>query len=229
MRRIKSRVFLVLSVFLPVMLMTAGCGILEELVGKDPAAAGLAQLVSALTQSEPVISESAEGQGGRKQTVTLYFTDGEGRSLLPETREMPHTLSVGRETVRQWLLGPGENSALRRTVSAAATLRDINISDGVATIDLSSGFLELNEGVQAQTALYSLVNTVCQFSTVHEVVLYVDGKLLTSYHGILTGKLQWKEDLVVLTDAGVRVDTDAGPDTGTGDEDLSPSSINIFQ
>ncbi|MCL1917563.1 MAG: GerMN domain-containing protein [Peptococcaceae bacterium] len=226
MRRIKTKGFCVLLVIL-MMLMTAGCGILEELVGKDSAASGLGQLVSTLTQSEPVSTQGAENPAdGRKQTATLYFTDAQGTSLFREAREMPHTLSVGRETVQQWLLGPGEKSGLRRTVSASTTLRDINISDGVATIDLSGGFLEVADGVQAQTALYSLVNTICQFSTVNEVVLHVDGKPLESYHGILTTKLQWREDLVSSAGDGIRVESD----TGTSDDgSLSPSSINIFQ
>jgi spore germination protein GerM len=234
-KKIAIRVILVLVGVLFTLTMT-GCGILEELVGKEPVSSGLAQLVSSITKSEPVISPGVvePPSEGRTQTVTLFFTDARGEKIFQESREMPHTLSVGRETVRQWLSGPGDNSSLQRTVSASTVLRDINIKDGVATVDLSRDFLEVNGSTKTQIALYSLVNTMCQFSTVNEVVLFIDGKPLEAYHGISAQKLQWRGDLLDLAaqsvnkvDDGFRVEADM--DTDTRSENMSPSSINIFQ
>ncbi|MDR2736679.1 MAG: GerMN domain-containing protein [Gracilibacteraceae bacterium] len=233
-----SKGLLVLAV-LVMMVSMAGCGILEELVGQDPVAAGLSQLLDFFTQSEAVSSQGVlEQPDGRTQSVKLYYANAEGSKLVQETREIPHTLSLGRETLRQWLLGPEEKSSLQRTVGAATALKDIDIKDGVAKIDLSKGFLELNGPINAQMALYSLVNTMCQFSTVNQVVLLIDGVPISSYYGISTANLQWRSDLIDLTaesavvsNDGFRVDTDleGSPDSGSDSAgDLSPSSINIF-
>ncbi|MCL1790523.1 MAG: GerMN domain-containing protein [Peptococcaceae bacterium] len=228
---------LVFMVFF-VMMSMAGCGILEELVGQDPVATGLSQLLNFFTQSEAVSTQGvAEQPDGPTQIVKLYYANPEGTKLVQETREIPHTLSLGRETLRQWLLGPSEQSPLRRTVSTTTILKDIDIKNGVATIDLSKGFLELNGPTNAQLALYSLVNTMCQFSTVNQVVLLVDSKPVSSYHGISAENLQWRNDLIDLTvaegatvlDEGFRVDTDVeGSSNPNTDGGVSPSSINIF-
>lgn len=239
MKTNKVKVALVLLITL-IMLMMAGCGILEELVGQDPVAAGLTQLLNTFTQEESEASQVVANAPAdeRTQTVELIFANAEGTKLVQESREIPYTLSLGRETLRQWLLGPAENGSLKRTVNASTALKDINIKDGVATVDLSRGFLELNGSINAQLALYSLVNTMCQFSTVNQVVLLIDGKPLDSYHGISTAKLQWKDGLIDLTVSGGGAATDEGfsvdndLDTGSNtqpDTSLSPSNINIFQ
>jgi hypothetical protein len=98
---------------------------------------------------------------------------------------------------------------------------------------------------------------MCQFPTVNEVVLLIDGSPISTYHGISTANLRWKGDIIdpeetqaappsAPSNDGFQVDDVNGGTgnsgtgnsggngnsgnggSGTGNDPNSPNSINIF-
>ncbi|NLF80406.1 MAG: GerMN domain-containing protein, partial [Clostridia bacterium] len=63
---------------------------------------------------------------------------------------------------------------------------DINIANGVCTVDFSSELLDdLPDNQQTQMlALYSIVNTLSQFDSVDYVRILVNGRALDSLAGV---------------------------------------------
>jgi len=231
-------------VFFSSILMT-GCGTLETLVKKDGASTPLTDWIGANGDKE--VTLPATTTTGEGKVIALYFPDTSGKYLMKEERMLPKTVSMARETVNQWLKGPAITETMQSSVSTATTLRDIAIKDNVVIVDLSKEFLQSNSKVSPEVALYGLVNTLTQFSTIKQVQIRIEGEPINKYGTIDTTKLVFKASLVKPT-----VSEKPIPNTGTGNAGLgivvpssssnansnnnnnsgalpnSPSSINLF-
>lgn len=106
--------------------------------------------------------------------------------LVAVHRELAATRAVGRAAIEALLAGPDPREAaagLSSTVPAGTVLLDLDISEGVATVDLSGGF-EAGGGTASMTArLGQLVYTITQFPTVDTVSLRLDGRPVTVFSG----------------------------------------------
>lgn len=121
---------------------------------------------------------------GETREVVLYFSNADGSALVAETRSIPKEEGIARATINQLIAGPA-SSDLYPTLPAATILDDINISEGLCTVDFSSELLEdLGSESQDQLlAVYSIVNTLTQFDTVDYVQILVDGKVINTAIG----------------------------------------------
>jgi germination protein M len=235
---------LLIGVVLLSLVLLQGCGTLETLLNKNGSSTSIGDLIGGggdKTVSLPATANtpatSAEGK-----VITLYFADSSGKYLVKEERTLPKTVSLARETVNQWIKGPAVKGAtMQATVSAATILLDINITNNVATVDLSKEFLQTNARVSPEVVLYSLVNTLTQFSTVKEVQIRVEGKAITKYGSLDATHLVNNASLVKVTTSNNPIlpgITGAG-NTGSGAAtpakttkgalpNSSPSTINLF-
>ena len=221
-------------------MMLVGCNILDSLVKDDGGNPPLGQILNRNTEEEgknalPVIT----GQQG-EQTVKLYFSDESGKSLIEQSRTIPKTLSLARETINQWLLGPAGNTDCYPAVNPETRLLDINIKNGVAIVDLSSEYLQPFSNVTAETALYGLVNTVAQFSTVQLVEIRIEGQKIKTYRGISLGQLRFRNDVIGYSSGSADgsipesdipsfvAEEDKQDNVKEEKEALSPSSMNLF-
>jgi len=116
-------------------------------------------------------------------TVVLYFANEDGQ-LVAEQREIPNVVGIARETIRELILGP-ENSMLDPTIPAGTTLLDIDVNEGLCTVDFSKELIIGHSGGSGTEYLtvYSIVNTLTQFGTIQEVQLRVDGKIVETIAG----------------------------------------------
>jgi len=118
-----------------------------------------------------------------KTTVVLYFSNGDGK-LVAEQREIPKVVGIARETIHQLCAGP-ENVELEPTLPVGTKLLDINIKDGLCTVDFSGELVEMHSGGSEAEYLtvYSIVNTLTQFSTVEQVQILVEGHIIETIAG----------------------------------------------
>lgn len=241
MRKVKLLFVFVLCTALIVML--TGCDILNTLIQKDGGSTPLSQILNKNTESDtvPVITTTQQGE----HTVKLYFADSSGKVLVEQNRTIPKTLSLARETVSQWLMGPvASSSDSYPLVNPQTILKDIGIKNGIATVDLSKEFLEPYSNITAETALYGLVNTLTQFSTVQIVNIRVEGQDIDYFRGISLDNLRFRNDLIGYSSGSAVQDqslveqssteqssTEQNQEVNTGQSQdvVSPSSINLFE
>lgn len=225
------------------LIFLAGCGTLETLVNKDGSAAttlgdfiggdktaALPAVSAANTAPAPASAES--------MSITLFFADSTGKYLVKEQRSLSRTVSLARETVNQWLKGPGKGTAVQAAVPTTTTLLDIALKDNVAIVDLSKEFLQPSPKVSPEVALYGLVDTLTQFSAIKQVQIRIEGKSLTKYGTIDATKLVNKISLVkeapannpTVTNSDLEKTPEVSTPAKTSHETLpnSPSSINLF-
>lgn len=229
--RVQVRNKLLMGVVFFSLIFLAGCGTLETLVNKDGNAKSLGDFISgdktaALPASTEVSTGDTAGTSAASKTIALYFADLTGKYLIKEERVLPKTVSLARETVTQWLKGPaaGKGTNLLAPVSTATKLLDIAIKDNEATVDLSKEFLQSNSKVSPEVALYGLVNTLTQFSTIKQVQIRIEGKPLTKYGTIDATKLVNKPNLI----KGATIKDPIFPSSGTeGSTGNTGSNIGI--
>lgn len=234
------------------LLYLTGCGTLETLVNKDGGGSTFGNFIGG-DKAETVTADAPAANSADAIALTLYFPDSTGKYLVKEQRTVPKTLSVARETVIQWLKGPAaKGTALQAAVPTATTLLDIAIKDNSAIVDLSKEFLQPNSKVSAEAALYGLVDTLTQYSTIKQVQIRIEGKPLTKYGSIDCSRLVNKPSLVKgstspeqifpasSSSTGVSNGTNSGtggdanglsgslPGSSNGAVPNSPSSINLF-
>lgn len=232
------------------LIFISGCGTLETLVNKDGDMTSFEKFIGGNSDTLPAATEATTP--AQTMTVFLCFADSTGKYLVKEQRVLPRTVSVARETVTQWLKGPAaEGTTLQPLVPTTTTLLDIAIKGNVAIVDLSKEFLEPNAKVSHEVALYGLVNTLTQFSTIKQVQIRIAGKPLLKYGPIDATMLVNKASLEkgassvnpiapnngtgnTSSDAQVPAETNANANTNTNTNTnneappKSPSSINLF-
>ena len=116
-------------------------------------------------------------------TLTLYFANADGNQLIKVNRTLRYNTNISLEklVVEQLVSGPVDKKNKENTTSIFATLNpeikiiSVNIKDGICYVNLNNGFLTLTGNVTADTAIYSLVNSLTELPGVVKVQLAVDG------------------------------------------------------
>ena len=118
--------------------------------------------------------------------VVVYFGTDDGY-LVPVREETIGAPAVARAALRQLCRGPSPDSGLVRTMPPGTVLRNIRIKDGLATVDFSRELKSGQSGGATDELLtvYSIVDTLTQFPTVHRVQILVEGKRLQTLAGHL--------------------------------------------
>lgn len=118
-----------------------------------------------------------------KTSVVLYFSNEQGQ-LVAERREIPKVDGIARMTIHELTKGP-EQPGMLPTLPNGTKLKDISIEDGLCKVDFSKELLENHPGGSAGELItvYSIVNTLTQFSTVQQVQILVDGEKVASLAG----------------------------------------------
>ncbi|PWU22857.1 MAG: hypothetical protein C5B48_09615 [Candidatus Rokuibacteriota bacterium] len=111
---------------------------------------------------------------------------GPGGTLAPALRTHPATPRVATAALRSLAAGPtaGERAAgLVSAMPAATRLLGISITDGVATVDLTSAYESGGNARSLQLRLAQVVYTLTQFPTVRAVRFQLDGSPVSVVSG----------------------------------------------
>ena len=115
--------------------------------------------------------------------VILYFSDEQAEKLVRERRSVPKTDALAKAAVEELIKGPSAGGTA--TMPAGTTLLGVSIKDGVADVNLSKEFVDNHSGGSAgeKMTVYSIVNTLTEFSTIKAVRFLVEGETLDTIAG----------------------------------------------
>lgn len=133
-----------------------------------------------------------------KMELKLYFTNEAGDKLVPVYRSVVYNsnISMERLAVEQIIKGPNSDICYP-TVSKDSKINSVSVKDGVCYIDLDPAFLTEPYPVSAEVALYSIVNTVTEFSTVNKVAISVNGEAsFTFMDYVVSGPYERNLDII---------------------------------
>ncbi|TYP51331.1 GerMN domain-containing protein [Thermosediminibacter litoriperuensis] len=127
--------------------------------------------------SEPV----QETQANMRRTV-FYFVN-EHDLLVPVTKDIPWVEGIARAALESLVDTPEiraelEPRGLKPPLPPGTRVLGMTIRDGLAKVDFSREFLNLNGKTAEQNAIQAVVYTLTEFPTVQKVQLMVEGKPL---------------------------------------------------
>ncbi|MBI2265394.1 MAG: N-acetylmuramoyl-L-alanine amidase [Armatimonadetes bacterium] len=114
-------------------------------------------------------------------SVTLYFSDSNGRLLLPVSRQIPQAQNLPANAITELLRGPKSGGGLLRLLPPETRLLDLKVEKGLAVVSFSK---ELERGFEGGSTAESLmirsvVWTLTEFPEISRVAFQVEGKPLT--------------------------------------------------
>ncbi len=152
-----------------------------------------------------------EGEHSKDEVVELqlFFADeaavesgkaGKYGFVEPLRRTLPYDSGVLRLALRELIKGPGpDESGFTRTIAETVKILNLELTDGVAVINLSSNALYGGTGGSLEGLLFiqSVVLTATQFPTVESVQVLVLGHPWEDGHYLWNKPLTAKEILAV--------------------------------
>lgn len=164
--------------------MVAGEKFYQKMKTAQIDAANKAQTEASDLANKQDLTMTPEIDGNNKVTVSLYFSDQNGDYLQVEKREIGMVPGLARATINELIAGP-KTTGLLRTIPEGTKLLDINIENGLCRVDLSREFKENHWGGSSGEILtvYSLVDTLTQFSTIESVEILVEGQIVETLAG----------------------------------------------
>lgn len=129
----------------------------------------------------------------------LYFANKKGDKLVDAFRTVVYNSNMPLERIvlEQVIQGPNSNFAYP-AINSNTNVINVTTRDRICYVNLSSDFQNTVEGVQAQTAIYSIVNSLCELPSVDAVQISVEGHPDTVFMESisLTGNFVMNEDIV---------------------------------
>lgn len=167
--------------------MIAGEKFYEKMKSAQADAANKGQSAAkapATQQGKRINLNKPETKANNKVEVSLYFSDQNGDYLQVEKREIAMVPGLARATVQELIAGP-KTKGLLRTMPEGAKLLDINVEKGLCRVDLSKEFKDNHWGGSSGEILtvYSLVDTLTQFSSIDKVEILVEGQKVETLAG----------------------------------------------
>ncbi len=109
-------------------------------------------------------------------SMMLYFGNEVGDKLVEKSYEKVYSKNVSLEKyiLEQLIKGPSEEGVLR-TIPADTKIVSVLTKDGICYVSLDENFLDENTDVSAEVEIYSIVNSLCELTTVNKVQISING------------------------------------------------------
>ena len=124
-----------------------------------------------------IFNSGKEIMNYEKVRLHLYFANEDGDQLVDTYRNVVYNsnISMERLVVEQVLKGPNSDVVFP-TLNPASKVLSVTTRDGVCYVNLDQAFLTEPYGVTSQVAIYSLVNSLTELSSVSAVQITIEGK-----------------------------------------------------
>lgn len=160
------------------------------------------QSVGPMDTRDFVETEGREIDAYQYGTFTLYFANEEGDGLVREVRKVYYSTSVPmeREVVELLVQGPLTDGA-QATMPSNLGILSVNLSDGIAYVNLDNTFVSGALALPDDLIIYSLVNSLVEGSGVERVQISVNGETNVSFRNTVDLNQFFEENLALVEEA----------------------------
>lgn len=200
-------------------------------VDNAPITDSVGNVIGAMTADTFIDNFGEETDSLLNSDITLYYASADGMSLIPETRNVYYSRNVALEklVVEQLLKGP-ESEGLLSTMPPETRLISVSLTNGVCYVNFDSNLETAIAGITENVTVYSIVNSLCELSTVKSVQLLVNGEAphISNIEENLANSLAFKDSIINVT---IDEDDSESDEYLDGDilvdEDGNPVSIDV--
>ena len=136
---------------------------------------------SAATNANAANADSAADAKAATMSTVVYYQDNYGY-LVPVMCTIPYEDGVAKATLNKMIQSPENDMQAARlglkTVLPEGTTIDLDISDGLARIDLGKGVLKMADAAAESNMITAIVQALTEFESVERVEFLVGGQKL---------------------------------------------------
>ncbi len=161
--------------------------------------------IGAMTAGRFVESSGKDINSYLKTNMKLYFTDQEGKQLIPEERTVYYNSNAPLEkvVVEQLVKGPKEEGHAA-VLPSEINILSVTIQEGICYVNLDNSFKNLlqtsNSTLNPELAVYSIVNSLADTCRVNKIQISVNGKTNLTVGSVDLSSLLNKREELIRTD-----------------------------
>ena len=112
-----------------------------------------------------------------RATITLYFSTDDGQKLKTSAQDVTYNSqnSIEQVILTRLISGPQSQEQGFATISSDTRVLSVSTMNGICSVDFNTAFLEAQPGVLPEAAVYSVVNSLTELSTISSVQITVNG------------------------------------------------------
>ena len=157
----------------------------EFFIGSQPLLTSGGKPVGMLTAESFIDSTGANTEFYHEATVSVYFANEAGDSLVESNLKITYdgTVSTERLILEQLMEGPVLGD-MQSVIPKGTVLNKVIIRDGICYVDFNEKFMEKRQGITAEVAIYSVVNSLTELSNVYKVQFFINGSTRKTYQNL---------------------------------------------
>lgn len=175
-------------------------------VGGEPLVNASGVPVGYMSADQFVDNAGDEINAYEKAALTLYFADESGSRLEAHLVERVYNsnISLDKLVVEELVAGPEGGDSQENgygTISDATEVISVNTRDGVCYVNFGEGFLSQKGNVSPEVAIYSVVNSLVELTSVNKVQISIDGNTNVIYMETVPLSQLFERNLEIMNSA----------------------------
>lgn len=192
-----SREILCRAALTKTMTQIDGIDYISIYVGDQPLLNHEGQPVGIMSAGDFIESISDVNTFERSQ-LKLFFADESGQRLIVEEREVVHSINTSMERliVDELIKGP-QSEGRYATLPTDVKLLNVSVNENVCYINFDTSFMNNIPDVKEYIPIYSMVNSLCELSTVTRVQITVNGSSDVMFRDAMSLDTQFERNLEI--------------------------------
>jgi len=152
-------------------------------IGQEPLKDSAGEPVGMMKAGDFVDSSGSSINTYENVDVILYFGNESGDKLVEKNDNGIYSKNISKERyiLDKLIKGP-DKEGLVRTVPANTKIISVSTKDGICYVNLDSTFLTETVDVSDEVEIYSIVNSLCELTTVNKVQFSINGETDKKLH-----------------------------------------------
>ncbi len=138
-----------------------------------------------------------------KVRLRLYFANADGTALAATNRTMAYNtnISLERLVVEQILAGPGPDVAdvVYPVMNPNTKIVSVSVRDGICYVNFDENFLNQTYNVSSEVAIYAIVNSLGELTSVNRVQISINGETDIMYRESISLSTVFERNLDLIT------------------------------
>lgn len=157
----------------------------EFYIGTQPLLTSQGKPVGMLTAEDFIDSTGENTEFYQEAQISLYFANEAGDALVESNLKITYdgTMSTERLILQQLMNGP-ILADMQAVIPNGTVLNKVTIRDGICYVDFNEKFLEKREGITSEVAIYAVVNSLTELSSVYKVQFLINGVTKKTYQNL---------------------------------------------
>lgn len=157
----------------------------EFYIGTQPLLTSAGKPVGMLTAESFIDSTGENTEFYQEAKVSVYYANETGDALVESNLKITYdgTMSTERLILQQLMNGPVLKD-MQSVIPEGTVLNKVTVRDGICYVDFNEKFLEKRDGITAEVAIYSVVNSLTELSNVYKVQFLINGATKKTYHNL---------------------------------------------